>query len=427
MRRYYSTLLVSLLVLIPAVHAQDGAFRFPMPEFESGYHHPEQVFPGADLTNPRVDVLVLAVVLALSAWFVLRRRNRRELLALTVFSLVYFGFWRQGCVCSVGSLQNIAASLVDPTFPVPWVVLLFFLLPLIAALFFGRVFCAAACPLGAIQELFTLWPLQLPRPLDRVLRLFPYLYLGLALLSVFLDSGFLICAYDPFIGFFRQGGSFNMLLAGALLLTAGIFIGRPYCRYLCPYGVLLSWMSTFSKWHLRIPEKACIQCKLCEEACPYGAIDFPVTEAAPLTRHAGARQLMLFTVLTPLVILLCAWIGMMSHVYLARIHSDIRLTERILAEERGEVEGMTIESEAFRSGNTTIPALLESAGKIQEQYKRGSAWLGAFMGLVIMVMIIRLSLVRHRVDYEANKTHCVSCARCFAYCPVEEEAGCVTQ
>jgi len=425
MQMYFLLIPATLLFFVFSVQADE--FRFPMPEFESGYHYPEQVLPEAALTNPWVDVLVLALVLALTAWIVLRRRSRRELLALTVFSLLYFGIWRQGCVCSVGSLQNVAVSLIDPAFPLPWVVLIFFLLPLIAALFFGRIFCAAACPLGAVQELFTVFPIQLLRPLDRVLRLFPYLYLGLAVLAVCLDSGFLICIYDPFIGLYRLGGSFNMLLAGGILLAAGIFIGRPYCRYLCPYGVLLGWMSSFSKWHLRIPEKACIQCKLCEEACPYGAIDFPITEAAPLTREQGAKRLALLLGIAPFIVLFCAWIGMTSHVYLARLHPDIRLTERVLAEERGEVEGWTIESEAFRSGKVPIPALLESAHIIQKRYKRGAAWLGAFMGVVIAGMIARLSIVRRRADYEANRTYCVSCARCFAYCPVEEESPCVTQ
>ena len=36
---------------------------------------------------------------------------------------------------------------------VPLAVVAFFALPLVFALFFGRTFCAAVCPLGAVQEL----------------------------------------------------------------------------------------------------------------------------------------------------------------------------------------------------------------------------------------------------------------------------------
>ena len=36
------------------------------------------------------------------------------MLGLLLISLAYFGFWRRGCVCSVGSLQNVAQSLAEP-------------------------------------------------------------------------------------------------------------------------------------------------------------------------------------------------------------------------------------------------------------------------------------------------------------------------
>ena len=38
----------------------------------------------------------------------------------------------------------------------------FFLLPLIFALFAGRVFCAAVCPLGAAQDIVLLRPIKVP-------------------------------------------------------------------------------------------------------------------------------------------------------------------------------------------------------------------------------------------------------------------------
>jgi hypothetical protein len=43
-----------------------------------------------------------------------------------------------------------------PRYVISLYALLFFLLPLISSLFFGRVFCGAACPLGAMQDLLIL-------------------------------------------------------------------------------------------------------------------------------------------------------------------------------------------------------------------------------------------------------------------------------
>lgn len=115
------------------------------------------------------------------------------------------------------------------------------------------------------------------------------------------------------------------------------------------------------------------------------------------------------------------WAGMQSHEVLARLHPIVRLAERISAEERGDFSGMTIESEAFRSGKKTIPQLYNEARELRERFRTGSAWLGAFLGAVVAAKLIGLSVVRRRTDYETDRMACVSCGRCFAYCPVEEE------
>ena len=71
---------------------------------------------------------------------------------LAIACLAYFGFYREGCICPIGSIQNVAVALVDPDYAVPYFVIGIFLLPLAAALFFGRVFCGGVCALGAVQE-----------------------------------------------------------------------------------------------------------------------------------------------------------------------------------------------------------------------------------------------------------------------------------
>jgi polyferredoxin len=94
---------------------------------------------------------------------------------------------------------------------------------------------------------------------------------------------FIICRFDPFVGFFRFTGPMHMLLIGGGLLAIGLFIGRPYCRYLCPYGALLSLLSRISWRGVTITPDKELDCGLCEEACPYGAIkDFRAVRSACL-------------------------------------------------------------------------------------------------------------------------------------------------
>jgi len=143
-------------------------------------------------------------------------------------------------------------------------------------LLFGRVFCSGVCALGAIQELVVLRPITVPPKLDRALGWLRWVYLAVALYYAVLpaiDRDFVICRYDPFVGFFRFTGHAWLLMVGGLILLGGVFIGRPYCRWLCPYGALLSAFSRYAWRSFSITPNRELDCGLCTDACPYGAIE----------------------------------------------------------------------------------------------------------------------------------------------------------
>jgi NosR/NirI family nitrite reductase transcriptional regulator len=58
------------------------------------------------------------------------------------------------------------------------------------------------------------------------------------------------------------------------LLTAGLFIERFYCRYLCPLGAGLAIPAKLKifDWLKRRPQCG-RECRLCETKCTVGAID----------------------------------------------------------------------------------------------------------------------------------------------------------
>ncbi|MCW0482185.1 4Fe-4S binding protein [Gaoshiqia sediminis] len=416
MNRYQKIvyLLPAILTGLP-VWAQQ---RFPKPEFETGY-----VQPATSQPAPRMlfleyfDVFVLVAALTLATWFVVRKRSRQGVLWTSVFSLLYFGFYREGCICSIGAIQNIVLAVFDPSYVLPFTALLFFIIPLVVALFYGRTFCAAVCPLGAIQDLVAFRPIELPKWLQKILGLIPYLYLGLAVLYAATRSEFLICRYDPFVGLFRFDAEFQMLLLGALFLLVGVFVARPYCRFFCPYGVLLGWMSTFSKKHMTITPTNCIQCKLCANSCPFGAIDEPVEEQG--NRRSNVQRLMAYLLLVPLWMGIGGLAGSMVHVPLAKFNKTVYLAEQLVANPEIKQDQNNIDARTFMQKGKTMDELVTEAQSIRSQFYWGGWVLGGFMGLVIGLTLVKLSSHRNRNDYVPDKTNCLSCGRCMDYCPVK--------
>ncbi len=411
---------VSLLVLLAVTGMTVALERFPPPQFESDYVRPVSTAPSArGAAWDLVDTVLLLVALGAASYVVLSYRSRRAVFAVMVCCLLYFGFWRHGCVCSIGAIQNVAYALFHADYAVPISVLVFFLAPLVFTLFFGRTFCAAVCPLGAMQDMVTLWPLRMPRWLDAGLRVIAYTYLGLAVVLAATDSAFIICRYDPFVSFFRLNGNVNIIIYGLCVLLIGTFIGRPYCRFLCPYGVILRQCSRLSRWRVRITPDECIQCRLCEDSCPYGAIVKPTASWPARERDLAKRRLVWLIGLLPVLVVGGAWLGHHLGPALSRSHPFIRLAERMVQEESGQVRDTTDASTAFRASGVSLETLYDQATDLRKQFTVAGGWLGGFLGLVIGAKLLALSIYQHRTDYEAQRAGCVACARCYVYCPRE--------
>lgn len=408
-----------IFAVLTLVSAQD---RFPRPEFESDYTKPETFLALPESIWVEItDVTVLIIALSIATYLILRRRSRNLIFFLSVFSLAYFGFWRKGCICPIGSIQNVTLSFFDATYLIPVGVILFFILPLLFALFFGRVFCAAVCPLGAIQDAVLIKPRQVPPRLAAALGLIPYIFLGAAILYSATGSGHIICQLDPFVSFFRLSGEPNMLVYGGLFLLIGVFYGRPYCRFLCPYGVLLNWFSKFSRWHLSITPDRCTQCHLCKDACPYDAIDKPIHSLESAERREAGRRLGKLIVLTLGLTIAGGLSGYFLYEQLSSLHPTIRLTEQVLAEKQELIRETTLASQTFHESGQTIASLLEEAAIVNDKFKTGSTLLGIFIGLVVGIKSIGVFFRGSREDYEANRGECFSCGRCLPYCPEEHE------
>jgi NosR/NirI family nitrous oxide reductase transcriptional regulator len=410
-------ILVLIFIWHSVLYAQQ---RFPRPEFESGYTYPTQ-----QLVNQRgplweyMDVAVLVGALLVTSWFALKKRSRQGLIWVSVFSLAYFGFYRQGCICSVGSVQNISLALFNDNYAMPLSALLFFIIPLLFALTFGRVFCAGVCPLGAIQELTGFKPVRIHKSVESVLAAIPFIYLGLAVLFAATGSQFIICRYDPFVGIFRLDAPYTMVIFGSLLLLSGIFVNRPYCRYLCPYGVLQNIFSRFANRHLTITPAECINCRLCEECCPYDAI-IPSDMLQPTEQpEVSRKRFLLYFLMIPVMAAAGAIILYDLAPALSIVNSNVRLAREIRLEKQKGIPALSKAAVAFKESGKTENELFNEELQIIGRFKRGAPWAGIFLGLSLGIGLFGLTIGNIRTEYKPHQGRCFSCGKCFKYCPVE--------
>jgi ferredoxin len=103
---------------------------------------------------------------------------------------------------------------------------------------------------------------------------------------------------------------------------------------------------------------------------------------------------------------------------LARLHQDVRLSDQFRAEEAGGAAA-TIESTAFRSSSGTGTELHAASEQRVRALRRGGYWAGAFVGLVLASRLLGASVRRRHDDFVPDRGRCLSCGRCFRFCPKE--------
>ncbi|SDT57116.1 NosR/NirI family protein [Bradyrhizobium canariense] len=240
-------------------------------------------------------VIMLAALMALTAIFFFQTALvRRPLLyhrlrfCFLAFTLLWIGWYAEAQLSIVNVLAFFNALrtdfrwdyfLMDP--------LIFILWCAVAAgiLFWGRgAFCGWLCPFGALQELLNAIAKlvkvpQISVPFGLHQRLWPIKYIVFLALFAFslYDLSFAeeAAEVEPFktaivLRFMRE---WPFILYVLVLLSAGLFIERFFCRYLCPLGAALAIPGRMRMFDwLRRYRECGSSCHRCAVECPVQAI-----------------------------------------------------------------------------------------------------------------------------------------------------------
>lgn len=153
-------------------------------------------------------------------------------------------------------------------------------LAIMATIVFGPVICGFICPFGALQDLVARLGKKInkrkynkfvPKKLDNILKYLRYItlvgaiYLTASSKVTLLES---INPYHAFLGIFKLSVSMIGLIILSIILIASLFVQRPWCKYLCPYGAFLGLFNKIKVFRIVRKDSTCISCKKCSNVCP---------------------------------------------------------------------------------------------------------------------------------------------------------------
>lgn len=146
----------------------------------------------------------------------------------------------------------------------------FIFISIFLAAFFGRYYCGWICPIYTMIRLGNYIGHKLGTQKKEIPAFFKSKLLRWVVFILFL-AGLGYTIYTM-----RMGKKFPLPV---IIITLGvivtIFINQnTWHRYLCPWGMLLTFTGKFTKRNLYVNQDGCIACKRCYNICPAEAIDF---------------------------------------------------------------------------------------------------------------------------------------------------------
>jgi polyferredoxin len=285
--------------------------------------------PFFSLDGSHVELFALLFLFMMTALVMSVRRRRQAVRHLVqIVSLLVFFYVVFSCLGVFGMIRNTihGISLIGTVYTESFFWMSLPITIIAFSLTTGPFFCGWICPTGTIQELFTMGrelvtrrrPVRATPVTLGLMGLFFALFLYLVFSfshdrQLFVEDSSLYWAASILVLVFLvltrviddvptrslRWVSFLSILTSAIFKTvitspvhfafvdvidpasavttlilslASIFVGRAWCRYLCPWGQLMSLVHRFSRLRI-VLAPSCTSCGTCASSCRVGAID----------------------------------------------------------------------------------------------------------------------------------------------------------
>ena len=192
-------------------------------------------------------IVLMVVAMALVCFFIPGKTKTLRLVTL-LLSIAIIGFWRNALLSLTLFYSWLTSGFSLAT---QWVLIIMALLAIVLPLFTGKAFyCTYLCPMGALQELAGKCcrkKVNMSKTLVTILLIVRKLFLLTILILLTFGVIMDLAAFEPFGAFSIQNVWIVSIVFAVVILVISLFIPRPWCRFLCPTGLLLDLVRKIRK------------------------------------------------------------------------------------------------------------------------------------------------------------------------------------
>ncbi len=206
---------------------------------------------------------------------------RTPYISALLLSVIVAGFILGKSPNPMEGVVKVFKSMVG-LYPDPIVKIIAFGFFIMLAVIGNKIICGWVCPFGALQELIYSVPIlkkikkrKLPFILTNTIRACLFIVMLVLMFGITGGRrGFVIYHYiNPFNLFNLDFETVSILLTVIITLLVSFTIYRPFCQFICPFG-LITWIAErFSIFRVQIDKEKCTQCGACIKVCPLEAVE----------------------------------------------------------------------------------------------------------------------------------------------------------